>query len=551
MNHSRWTTCLAGILFGIFCTCLWAEAGSNNPPHNPFLADSHWGIFHGNPAQTAYSPVSGPAGPTRTLGDDEIVWRPVGPSNSYDLKYTGVYPDGGRVSWIGGSDQIFKLDTATLEIIAAYALRPGPVWTQEQANAEVNALDALTFEAEADPENVPALARRVADTLSPILRSTGSGAIYNLLSNDNEYYTLTWEPAEKQGYLSVFGDAVAGQRTSPIEFKRRWALPRAGSKGIAINMTYDGWVIIATFDGLVYAVSRDFQGYHELVLPGRPGKSEEGWMDAFMRNGIAVDNQGGIYVVTVKNFHRVQWTGSELSLDESDGAWTVDYHPGRIGSGITPTLLGWGEGRDRLVLITSGNEEQDELQLYWRDQLPAGWTGKAGYSPRMAGAMPIIFKGEDSAGLLQEASPIAKDYGFFITDPRPAHPFAWQGSADRQIFATMAAQMLSEYALDGASKYRWDADSKQLVLDWTTDLHIYREICTVSLDDVLYCLGRRNGQWTVEGLSWISGEPEFHYTLGNSQRYNSGGGGMRLTPDGLLEYPSAMGWGIIRIRPEQ
>jgi hypothetical protein len=316
-------------------------------------------------------------------------------------------------------------------------------------------------------------------------------------------------------------------------------------------MTYDGWVIVATFDGLVYAVSRDFRQFHELSLPGRPPKSEEGWMDAFMRNNIAVDDQGGIYIVTVKNFHRVQWTGRKLSLEEADGAWTVDYHPGRIGTGVTPTLLGWGDERDKLVLITSGNEEKDELQLYWRGEIPADWPGKAGYSRQLAGAMPIIFKGEDSAGLIQEASPIAKDYGFFITDPRPAHPFPEQGSADRQIFATMAAQMLSAYSLNGASKYSWDEATNQLVLDWSTDLSAYREICTVSVEDIVYCLGRRDGQWTVEGINWNSGAADFHLVIGNSQRFNSGGGGMRLTPDGLLEYPSGLGWGVTRIKPEQ
>ena len=52
--------------------------------------------------------------------------------------------------------------------------------------------------------------------------------------------------------LKVHGDVVHGDAESDIELRRRWEIPQSDerfSAGVALNMTYDGWVIIATADG--------------------------------------------------------------------------------------------------------------------------------------------------------------------------------------------------------------------------------------------------------------------------------------------------------------
>jgi hypothetical protein len=522
------------------------SASHNEPPQNPYLADSSWPIFHGNAAQTAYSPVQLSTISEGSATPKSVQWVPIGPSNSYDIKYSGVYPDGGRASWVGGSDLIYKIDTQTLDVISVYSLRRGVIRTQNQVLQELNTLDTLTARAESDPAEERALFSRVADTLSPILRTTGSGAIYNLLSSDNEYYTLTWDPNAGKSTLSVYGDKTPGDRNSAIEFKRRWPLPSGQSRAIALNMTYDGWLIIATLNGIVYAVSRDFTEFRELVLPGSPVDSEGSWMTAFMRNGIAIDDEGGIYILTLDNLHRVQWTGNKLSLDEKDGAWTEAYDGGPTGGGITPTLIGWGD-EDKLVISSTGNDQQDEFEIYWRSCIPKDWQGIAHRSSRLAAVAAIRYSTKSSEGLVQEGSPVALGYGFFTTDPRPNQPFPDQGSADRNIFASMAAQMLTKYALNGATKYRWDPEARKIESAWTTDTALFREICTVSADEILFCQGRRDNAWTIEAIDWNTGESMFHFILGNSQKFNSGGGGIRLTPDGNIEYPSALTWGFTRI----
>jgi hypothetical protein len=136
---------------------------------------------------------------------------------------------------------------------------------------------------------------------------------------------------------------------------------------IGANLTYDGKLIVLT-TGSLHAVDRNFQEKPETILFGK---------DEYVSNSTAMDEKGGIYVARDHLMHRFVWTGSRLSMDEADGAWSAPYDFGReppsvkfgIGTGSTPTLMGFGDDPDELVVITDGADRM-KVVAFWREQIP-------------------------------------------------------------------------------------------------------------------------------------------------------------------------------------
>lgn len=75
--------------------------------------------------------------------------------------------------------------------------------------------------------------------------------------------------------------------------------------------------------------------------------------------------------------HKFVWKNGKLSEDEADGAWTASYDGGPeapaikmgYGTGSTPTLMGFGDDEDKLVVITDGAKRM-KLVAFWRDDIP-------------------------------------------------------------------------------------------------------------------------------------------------------------------------------------
>ena len=97
------------------------------------------------------------------------------------------------------------------------------------------------------------------------------------------------------------------------------SIKQYGPQMVGANLTYDGRLIVLT-TGSIHAVDRNFQGKPETILFGR---------DEYVSNSMSIDEKGGIYVASDMKMHRIVWTGSKLSMDEADGAWSSPYDFGR------------------------------------------------------------------------------------------------------------------------------------------------------------------------------------------------------------------------------
>lgn len=78
-------------------------------------------------------------------------------------------------------------------------------------------------------------------------------------------------------------------------------------------MTYDGYIVAAA-NGAVIVVDRNLKVVDYRLFPGEQ-----------MENSIAADESNGIYVATSVNMHKLVWTGTALSQDAADGAWSTAY----------------------------------------------------------------------------------------------------------------------------------------------------------------------------------------------------------------------------------
>src|SRR5262249_49144032 len=147
-------------------------------------------------------------------------------------------------------------------------------------------------------------------------------------------------------------------------------------------MTFDGHIAAAA-SGALFLLDRDLE--LKGILP---------FEDEVVENGICIDEKG-IYVVTSRRMVKVVWTGSKLSYDEADGGWESPYNtmtpeqarlagalPPAGGSGTTPSLMGFGDDPDKLVVISDADPDGANLVAFWRDEVPADFRQKPGTKSR-------------------------------------------------------------------------------------------------------------------------------------------------------------------------
>ncbi len=517
-----------------------ASAKPAAPFANPYLADSSYNITH---AAANYTRIAGPTGPGRKLKPDEIIWKPVGPYNEFPPVYSGPYPNGKRVMWVGGYDRVAKLDADTLEVLTTYAKGGNTFFGVEETTRHVDTMDKLDDMGMLDY------------TMKIYTEAFPSGvAFYRMLTRDNELY-LPHRWRDGSFSLQVYGEADRTDPASRISMKREWKIPREVSTAgfFGIQMTSDGWIVTVLQDGTMIAVARDFSTYRTVRLPSRNGPGEiNDAFSSFVRNSMSTDDRGGIYVVTRDNMHRVQWTGDRLSLDEADGAWSAPYpNEQGIGSGTTPNLMGWGPNEDHLVVIADATKGNNML-AFWRDRIPDDWKGITGYDRRVAGVTRVKF------GVYQDEQPqienglVVYGYGAFLDETRPKQQLKDRGSPAMQWISEAYYNGVPGHGALGGTKIEWDPQARELRTAWSSPTNFGASICTISAaTEILYCWGNRNRDWTLEGVDWNSGKTAFTYTLGKSHRYSVAGGTVTVAPNGAVDCGCVGGLGIARVQPKQ
>ncbi len=292
-------------------------------------------------------------------------------------------------------------------------------------------------------------------------------------------------------------------------------------------MTYDGFIVFVTDQGLLCAISRDFKDAHYFSFEA----GEE------ISNSIACDEDGGIYVVTSKKVYRVQWSGSSLSIDEAHGGWSADYETGEAGTGLrlgdgsgsTPTLMGTGD-QDKFVVITDGLDLMN-IVLLWRGEIPSDWEQIYGTKDRrIAAQVPVTFGDPDAVNSLSEQSVCVRGYGAFVVNNQLKTSFS-------NGFMNLFVSGISFDAPYGAEKFEWDPVSRTLNTVWVnTSVSCPNGIPAMSAEtNLIYYVGQEPlGGWAFEALDWKTGKKVFSFRYGTGILFNSAYSGVVIDRDSSL-----------------
>lgn len=443
------------------------------PPRNPYLADSPWPMTHRNPYCQASTPLPGPR-----ADDFNDQWANAFLASAEAVAITlNLSPrnlDGGYSIWGSARKSLFKLDANNGRWSNAQSIR--------KPRASKKAI---------------------------------SGA-YTLLDRDGRLFVPSGQK------ILVYTESTPGRPQSSIDRRGNIELPYELLQSddemiVGINLTYDGYLVVVTTHALLAVFSRD----GELKSSIRLSPHEQ------VSNSIALDEDGGIYVVTHKKIYRVDWGKGELAIK-----WASEYPsseqvlPGRLGlgSGTTPTLMGFG-AQDKLVLIADGQKAMNII-AFWRDQIPENWQSPHGFSQRVAGVTPITFGKSGVQRAITEQSLLVRGYDAVAVN----NDYGDIPSDERSNFWTILYSNRKEYAPYGIEKFRWNPSKRNITSVWANpELSVPNGVPAMSSSTgLIYYVGQYRERWTVEGVDWETGALKFRHLLTDEIKFNSFYAGMEI-----------------------
>ncbi len=230
------------------------------------------------------------------------------------------------------------------------------------------------------------------------------GGVYSVVDNNNDLYV---------NYLGII--CAINLKSSilfpGIEVKRSIqtsAILPSGESVAGLSLTFDGYLILVGGRSLTI-LNRNLTAPFSAQYIFDPTET--------ISNSVAVDENGGIYVVSDKKMYKLVWTGTTLSSNPADGAWESVYPTGDTfptifgsGSGATPTLMGFGTDTDKLVVITDGLKRMS-LIAFWRDAIPTGFTNRIAGQIQVTCGLPL------STEYIQTDQSVAvSGYGAFVVN---------------------------------------------------------------------------------------------------------------------------------------
>jgi hypothetical protein len=483
------------------------------PPNNPSLIqNSVYPSVHFNSAQTDVTELAAWTDDV-TIDSSQTTWLP-------GVAFIGTahipYPDGEHALFTAGTSQVRKIRITDGDFTVVDEISiPG----YEEDDISTVAVRRIVKEMHAAGDDEEKYLAPFRDYLTKIGQSStaiGNG-IYTIMDKDGNHF-IGWGTT-----IYKVADERAGDVYSPLRIMASYDVRDALTPEEAANvsrifgfgLTYDGYVAIA-MPGIIAVLDRDLGNMQYILL-------EDG---EAVDNGISIDDQGGIYCVTSKYMRKVVWDGTRLSDSEDDGAWKSEYdyvpNPKAFsrGSGNTPTLMGFGPGEDKLVIIADAGEEISIVGM-WRDEIPEDFEQRPGTkSRRIADQLALNI---DVPATIEWSPHVYGNGVMMMASAWPDPVYDEDGKI--AIFETVLTAGVTRQAPVGVEKWSWDSKTHSFTSDWTADYPLQWGLHPVSAaTNTVTLTTAEDGVYSLVTVDWDTGQVLAKTELGTSPIFNTAGG---------------------------
>lgn len=496
------------------------------PTPNPYLASEHYSLTHFNSAQTDAFPYAVKGG-TFQMNPDDCASTWSGPVNLMTLSSTdpdymwGMCSD--RVSYIHIADGAF-------ERVAEIGLPNGiQMNTEENLRKLVDTQYTSTDQLYAD----------AVEILGKYPQMSMSNGNYVICDNENYAYT------NARTVICRYKLKEAGNPKAGIVLDKQVDMaPYMDNPQTLVGMvmTYDGYLVVASGNGIAIIDRTMSMPPVVKLIPD----------DQVITNSAAVDEHNGIYIASNSRtpggkgiMHKFVWKNGKLSEDEADGAWTASYDGGPeaptikmgYGTGSTPTLMGFGDDEDKLVVITDGAKRM-KLVAFWRDDIPEDAVPVDAENPRIADQKEISCGLSASTEWIQSEQSVAvSGYGAFVVNN------VIPNTVPDKIVAVLSIGPLVTPPF-GVERLQWDTEKNQWYSVWTrSDVSSISMIPAISTaSNMVFVNGYTEADgWEVTGLDWGTGATSHRVIFGQTSRGNGAYAIIQYMENGDLLFNSVGG----------
>ncbi|MBV4227473.1 hypothetical protein KSZ12_16780 [Parabacteroides distasonis] len=496
------------------------------PTPNPYLASEHYSLTHFNSAQTDAFPYAVKGG-TFQINPDDCASTWSGPVNLMTLSSTD--PD---YMWGMCSDRVSYIHIAdgTFERVAEIGLPNGiQMNTEENLRKLVDTQYTSTDQLYAD----------AVEILGKYPQMSMSNGNYVICDNENYAYT------NARTVICRYKLKEAGNPKAGIVLDKQVDMaPYMDNPQTLVGMvmTYDGYLVVASGNGIAIIDRTMSMPPVVKLIPD----------DQVITNSAAVDEHNGIYIASNSRtpggkgiMHKFVWKNGKLSEDEADGAWTASYDGGPeapaikmgYGTGSTPTLMGFGDDEDKLVVITDGAKRM-KLVAFWRDDIPEDAVPVDAENPRIADQKEISCGLSASTEWIQSEQSVAiSGYGAFVVNN------VIPNTVPDKIVAVLSIGPLVTPPF-GVERLQWDTEKNQWYSVWTrSDVSSISMIPAISTaSNMVFVNGYTEADgWEVTGLDWGTGATSHRVIFGQTSRGNGAYAIIQYMENGDLLFNSVGG----------
>lgn len=426
------------------------------PPRNPWLASSTWPTFHRNAYRQASTDIAGPKPGDGILIKSRIKMR--GGTSPW-VYISEAYPNGERVLVQSNSTHFFKhIDTPQgLQTIDSLRVDFDPLFSFGFAFVQTRENKWFIPDPKYDPSK---------DEYSRIVKI------------EDEDPTDPYSKLVKTGDFSFEGTPVSEVNHLALNFNGE--LVFTGEVKPDADIAHVG---ILDQDLNVLDIF-EFETFSDEIVN---------------HNSSPVDENNSWYLVTTHRLIKFDWDGTDVSIGwQALYDFVNDGPTGSFaeGSGTTPTLLGFGNDEDKLVVVADGHN-QNNLVAFWRE-LPSDWTGIDGADIRFADAIQIpLTKASNNTFQSIENSPTAYNYSIAIAQYNGF--LGYNCDNDK-----------------GVQKFTWNTETNKWNLDWVnSDINMNGVLTYSKGSNLVYSSGKETDcNYYMYGLNWDTGIMDLRILLG-------------------------------------